>query len=66
MSYDPMSAQEPQTERGAVMLTKTEKRDAQLVAAFDNRTESETLRAHTIEQIRARAEQIRSAAGAAA
>ena len=62
MSHDPSQVQEPQTERGAVMLTKAEKIDVQLVSAFDARTESDTLRNHTVSQIRERAAHIRGKA----
>lgn len=52
------------TERVGYMVSREEKRDVQLVAAFDNATESDTVRAHTLDQIRQRAEQIRRSADA--
>jgi hypothetical protein len=47
-----------------VRLTVSEKTDLRLVSAFDMETESDTLREHTIAQIRGRAERIRSSVAA--
>lgn len=43
-----------------VRLTPAEKLDVQLVAAYDSATESDTLRNHTLTEIRRRAEKIRN------
>lgn len=43
-----------------VRLTPSEKADVVLVAAFDETTESDTLRCNTVAQVRERAAEIRS------
>jgi hypothetical protein len=54
---------ESRTEQVNVRLTPSEKRDVRLVAAFEQTTESDTLRGG-IDAIRTRAEQIRKTAAA--
>jgi hypothetical protein len=60
---DPQPQAESRTEQVNVRLTPSEKRDVRLVAAFEQTTESDTLRTG-IDAIRARAEQIRKTAAA--
>jgi hypothetical protein len=52
--------QEAQTERAAVMLTPDEKNALKLVAAFDNATESDTLRSWVAAPLLERATKIRA------
>jgi hypothetical protein len=63
MTIEPMDTQErePRDQNVAVRCTKSEKNDVQLVANLDQSTESETLRVHTMGQIRERAAAIRAA-----
>lgn len=51
---------EARTAQVNVRLTPSEKQDVQLVAAFEQATESDTLRNHTLATIRKRAEKIRN------
>ena len=53
------SPQERQTQRAAVMLTKSEKEDLRLVSAIDRVSESDLLREKTVDLIVARASEIR-------
>lgn len=51
---------EPRNETVGVRCTASEKQDVRLVAAFDQSSESDTLREYTMAQVRERAEDIRS------
>lgn len=53
------SQPEPQSERAAVQLTRSEKADLRLVSVSDQITESSLLREKTIDEIVARAAEIR-------
>ena len=57
---------EPRNEAISVRCTSSEKQDVRLVAAFDQSTESDTMRDFTMEQVRERAEAIRSGKARAA
>lgn len=59
------SAQETRTERGTVMLTRDEKRDAVLVAAFHGKSESDVYREYSVAGISEEAMRIRSLRSAA-
>lgn len=53
---------EPQNERAAVTVTKTEKEALRLVSIFDGKSESALLRDHTIAEIVRRGEVLRERA----
>jgi hypothetical protein len=50
---------EPQSERAAVQLTRSEKEDLRFVSVADRITESSLLRDHTVAQIVERASELR-------
>lgn len=64
----PKAAQtpEPRNEAISVRCTSSEKQDVRLVAAFDQSTESDTMRDFTMEQVREKADAIRSGKARAA
>jgi hypothetical protein len=66
MPAETMETQESRTERASVMLTTAEKKDLRFVADALSLTESDTLRDHTITDIRARAADMRRKLGLAA
>jgi hypothetical protein len=61
-----VAPEETRSSQVNVRLTPAEKADVVLVSAFDQTTESETLRNFSVEQVRERAGRIRSLSGMAA